>query len=370
MRSERVAVLIPARDAAATLAETLDSLAAQTRPPDEVIVVDDGSRDGTAALARRHPLAPRVLAGPGRGPAAATNLGVRAASAGWIAALDADDLAPPERIEIDLHHRAMHAGRYGRFDDDLVARSLPGELLGRPIRVLAPVDEALVAIGQALQWDTNPSHPWIGDALSALRAPGFDAAEFWARARARRFDTHAAAVLEWLDRRFGLPPAVLPARPPPRRGPALWLDRAELRAMARPPRARGVPDRAALWLAEALRGGWRKPSPPFPTDLGQRLTPSAEAPRPVPPGEEFAWDIAVRPDGGRALTVTLAGPPPPRADFDLWFGGVWAARLRLRPLPWQRGARVWTATIPPGLPRGEPALLRAPRRGPEEGAAE
>ncbi|MDW8400052.1 MAG: glycosyltransferase family A protein, partial [Acetobacteraceae bacterium] len=98
MRSERVAVLIPARDAAATLAETLDSLAAQTRPPDEVIVVDDGSRDGTAALARRHPLAPRVLAGPGRGPAAATNLGVRAASAGWIAALDADDLAPPERI--------------------------------------------------------------------------------------------------------------------------------------------------------------------------------------------------------------------------------------------------------------------------------
>ncbi|MCX7685545.1 MAG: nucleotidyltransferase family protein [Acetobacteraceae bacterium] len=276
----------------------------------------------------------------------------------------------PERIEIDLHHRAMHAGRYGRFDDDLVARSLPGELLGRPIRVLAPVDEALVAIGQALQWDTNPSHPWIGDALSALRAPGFDAAEFWARARARRFDTHAAAVLEWLDRCFGLPPAVLLARPPPRRGPALWLDRAELRAMARPPRARGLPERAALWLAEALRGGWRKPSPPFPTDLGQRLTPSAEAPRPVPPGEEFAWEIADRQDGGRALTVTLAGPPPSRADFDLWFGGVWAARLRLRPLPWQRGARVWTATIPPGLPRGEPALLRAPRRGPEEGAAE
>jgi glycosyltransferase involved in cell wall biosynthesis len=99
---DSVAVVIPARDAAATLAETLDSVASQSRPPDEVIVVDDGSRDGTARLARRHPLAPRVLAGEGRGPAAATNLGVRAAGSAWIAALDADDLAPPDRIAASL----------------------------------------------------------------------------------------------------------------------------------------------------------------------------------------------------------------------------------------------------------------------------
>jgi glycosyltransferase involved in cell wall biosynthesis len=102
MSGESVAVVIPARDAAATLAETLDSVAAQTRPPEEVIVVDDASRDGTGDLARRHPLAPRVLAGAGRGAAAATNLGVRAARATWIAALDADDLAPPGRIAASL----------------------------------------------------------------------------------------------------------------------------------------------------------------------------------------------------------------------------------------------------------------------------
>ena len=78
----RLSVVVPARDAAATLGATLDALAAQTgAPPHEVVVVDDGSRDETARLAERHPLGPRVVclgrpggAGPARdaGVAAAT----------------------------------------------------------------------------------------------------------------------------------------------------------------------------------------------------------------------------------------------------------------------------------------------------------
>jgi uncharacterized protein YegL len=164
----------------------------------------------------------------------------------------------PERIEIDLHHRALHLGHRGRFDDDLVDRSLPADLLGRPVRVLAAVDEALVAIGQALQGDANPGHFWIGDALAALRSPGFDAAAFWERARLRRFDTHAAVVLAWLDQQFGLPPGILAARPPARGWLARRLDQAELRAMARPPRERGLLDRIVLRLAEGRRGGWRR----------------------------------------------------------------------------------------------------------------
>src|SRR4051795_7426218 len=47
----RVSVLIAARDAAATLAATLDSLSRQTAPPDEIVVVDDGSTDKTADIA-------------------------------------------------------------------------------------------------------------------------------------------------------------------------------------------------------------------------------------------------------------------------------------------------------------------------------
>jgi hypothetical protein len=292
---------------------------------------------------------------------------------GQLRAKAFDKLGPanphaPDRIEIDLHHRAMHVARYSTLDDDLVGRSLPGELLGRPVRVLAPVDEALVAIGQAVQWDTNPSHVWIGDALAALRSPGFDASEFWHRAQARRFDTHAACVLSWLDRQFGLPQDVVAARPAPRRGLALRLDRAELEAMARAPDARGLLDRAALRIAEALRGGWRRPAPPFRTDLGQRLRASHATPPRVPEGEAFCWTIASRSDGGLALTITFGEAPPPRADFDLWFGEVWTARLRLRRLPWEAQVRVWTARLEGGQPAAEPRLVRAVRR--QEGAGD
>jgi glycosyltransferase involved in cell wall biosynthesis len=82
-------VVIPARDAAAHLAPTLAAVAAQTLPPAEVIVVDDGSTDETAALARG--LGATVLQQANAGPSAARNAGVARASHEWIAFLDADD---------------------------------------------------------------------------------------------------------------------------------------------------------------------------------------------------------------------------------------------------------------------------------------
>src|SRR4051812_31874401 len=78
-----VSVVIAARDAEATLGATLDGLAAQRgAPPHEVIVVDNGSLDGTAGVAEAHPLRPRVLRRErGDGPGAARNEGARAARA-------------------------------------------------------------------------------------------------------------------------------------------------------------------------------------------------------------------------------------------------------------------------------------------------
>ena len=75
-------VIVPARDAEATIGRALDGLAAEwVEGGFEVIVVDDGSADATAASAREHPLAPRVLEGAADGPAAARNAGARAAEA-------------------------------------------------------------------------------------------------------------------------------------------------------------------------------------------------------------------------------------------------------------------------------------------------
>lgn len=95
-----VTVVIPSRDRPQRLAATLASVRAQTAPPAEIIVVDDGS----AA-----PLAPRFASIDGvrfvrhdlsRGVAEARNSGIRAAQTAWIALLDDDDLWAPSKLQL------------------------------------------------------------------------------------------------------------------------------------------------------------------------------------------------------------------------------------------------------------------------------
>jgi glycosyltransferase involved in cell wall biosynthesis len=97
-----VSVVMPAYNAAATIAAALRSVEAQTVPPDEVIVVDDGSADGTAALvAKRFPRV-RLIRQANAGCGQARNTGVRAAKGEWLAFLDADDLWLPRKLERQL----------------------------------------------------------------------------------------------------------------------------------------------------------------------------------------------------------------------------------------------------------------------------
>lgn len=96
----RISIVLPFRDAAATLAATLDSLAGQTLSDWEGLLVDDGSADGSAAIAHAYAAADprwRLLRGGG-GLVAALNHGIAAARAPLIARMDADDLALPERL--------------------------------------------------------------------------------------------------------------------------------------------------------------------------------------------------------------------------------------------------------------------------------
>jgi glycosyltransferase involved in cell wall biosynthesis len=95
-----VSVVIPAYNAAAFLAETLASVFAQTLAPSEIIVVDDGSTDDTARVARE--LGATVISRPNGGISAARNTGVHAARGEYIALLDADDLWVPEKLEVQL----------------------------------------------------------------------------------------------------------------------------------------------------------------------------------------------------------------------------------------------------------------------------
>lgn len=93
MTPTAVSVVVAARDAAMLLEPCLISLAAQTMDAVEVIVVDDGSRDETVAVARAH--GALVLQSHGAGASAARNLGIREASGRIVAFTDADCTVPP-----------------------------------------------------------------------------------------------------------------------------------------------------------------------------------------------------------------------------------------------------------------------------------
>lgn len=108
----RVSVIVAARDAAATLAETLESVKEQTFADWELVVVDDGSRDSTAAIAEE--AGARVLRNErAQGPGSARNRAAAEARGELLAILDADDLFRPRYLErqVAVHDAAQAAGR-------------------------------------------------------------------------------------------------------------------------------------------------------------------------------------------------------------------------------------------------------------------
>jgi glycosyltransferase involved in cell wall biosynthesis len=182
----RTSVVVPAFDEEALLGACLRSLARQTRPPLEVVVVDNNSRDRTAAVARAH--GARVVTEPVQGiwPAAAT--GYDAATGDLIARCDADCVLPPDWVE--RIERAFAA------DPDLLALTGPGIFAELP-----PVRRALadllymrayfMLVGLAL------GHPPLFGSNLAMRASAW---------RAARADVHAAsdAVHDDMDLSFHL----------------------------------------------------------------------------------------------------------------------------------------------------------------------
>lgn len=82
------------------LAQTLDSLLGQTCPPEEVIVIDDGSTDDSAAIAERYGPPIRVIRQSNQGQPVSRNVGLRAARGDYLLFIDADDLLHPSALEL------------------------------------------------------------------------------------------------------------------------------------------------------------------------------------------------------------------------------------------------------------------------------
>jgi glycosyltransferase involved in cell wall biosynthesis len=94
---QTISCIVPVYNCASYLAQALDSILAQTQSITEIILVDDGSTDATPEVAAKYSHCTRYIRQENRGPAAARNTGLTAASGELISFLDADDLWHPEK---------------------------------------------------------------------------------------------------------------------------------------------------------------------------------------------------------------------------------------------------------------------------------
>ena len=105
MNSPLTSVVIPCYNAEGYVGEAIESALNQTYRPVEVIVIDDGSTDGSLDVIRSFGDRIRYESGPNRGPSAARNRGVQLARGELIQFLDADDVLHPEKRSLDDQSR-------------------------------------------------------------------------------------------------------------------------------------------------------------------------------------------------------------------------------------------------------------------------
>ena len=94
----RISVVIPTYNRAGSVGEAIESALAQTREPDQVVVVDDGSTDDTSSILSTFGQRITVVTQSNAGVSAARNAGLARATGDWLAFLDSDDVWHPHRI--------------------------------------------------------------------------------------------------------------------------------------------------------------------------------------------------------------------------------------------------------------------------------
>lgn len=104
---DKISVIIPVYNAEKWLREALSSLKSQSYKDFEALMVDDGSSDGSAFICKEFCDADsrfRLISQPNKGVSSARNLGIAEAKGEWIAFMDADDVMPPDALEVMMRH--------------------------------------------------------------------------------------------------------------------------------------------------------------------------------------------------------------------------------------------------------------------------
>jgi glycosyltransferase involved in cell wall biosynthesis len=148
-----VSVIIPCHNAARYLGETIESVLAQTFPAFELIVIDDGSTDGTADVIDRYRrrLGGRLIcdSGPNRGVSAARNRGTELASGRYLQYLDADDLLRPDALRAKFASLETSGADIAYMDWQKLIESppghfVPGEVHSRRCNEVQPALEIVI----------------------------------------------------------------------------------------------------------------------------------------------------------------------------------------------------------------------------------
>jgi glycosyltransferase involved in cell wall biosynthesis len=208
----KVSVLLPVKDTAPFLPECLASLADQRLADHEVIAIDDGSSDGSGDIldrAARHDPRVRVIQNSGHGLVDALNSAAAVASGVFLARMDADDIAHPERL----------AAQVERLDADPSVDVLGSRvrLFGEPPKGNAGMQEYVAWINSLVDHDAIVRDLWIESPLAhpsvMLRLAVFQGLggyrrfhgpedyDLWLRAHAvgLRFGKCAEVLLDWRD---------------------------------------------------------------------------------------------------------------------------------------------------------------------------
>jgi glycosyltransferase involved in cell wall biosynthesis len=157
-----VSILIPAYNVEPFLADCIESALAQTHPATEIVVVDDGSTDGTLAIARRYESSKvKVISQPNGGQPIAYNTAAAVAQGAYFQYLDADDLLHPEKIHKQIARlggasaTTVATGAWARFVGD------PNSARFKPEPVWTDLDPVTWLSVSWTVGGTMPVHAWL-----------------------------------------------------------------------------------------------------------------------------------------------------------------------------------------------------------------
>lgn len=208
--ASKISVLLPARNCGALLKDAASSILRQTFSDFELIVIDDGSSDGSIAAVPKDPRI-RIIASRGRGISAALNSGAQAARAPVLARMDGDDIALPERLARQYHllQNNPALGIVGAQVDIFTGSGSPA--LGYRLyqdwvnKLITPAEiRREIFVESPIPHPSAMMHRHIFDSLGGYRdAPWPEDYDLWLRAFAAgvQFAKPEGILLRWRDHR-------------------------------------------------------------------------------------------------------------------------------------------------------------------------